>query len=113
LGGRQIKLLKVDVEGFEGEVLAGAQHALAGRAIRHLIYEAHDCERSALHALLRGYGYAIFGIGHGLFGPKLTPGTAAPSVDRRWESPSYLATLTPQQAAAALLPRGWRVLRAC
>jgi FkbM family methyltransferase len=113
LNGRQVGLLKVDVEGFEAQVLGGAQRALARRRIRHLIYEAHECERSPLHALLAGYGYSIFGIGHELFGPKLTPGAAAPRIDRRWESPSYLATLAPREAALALRTRGWRVLRAC
>jgi FkbM family methyltransferase len=113
LDGRQAALLKVDVEGFEAEVLGGARHALARRAIRHVIYEAHECERSALHGLLTAYGYSIFGIGHDLFGPKLTVGTAPPRVDRRWESPSYLATLEPEKAALALRTRGWRVLRAC
>jgi hypothetical protein len=53
------------------------------------------------------------GIGRDLFGPKLTPGAAAPRVDRRWESPSYLATLAPREADVALRARGWQVLRAC
>jgi FkbM family methyltransferase len=108
-----IALMKVDVEGFEGEVLAGAEHALAQRRIKSVIYEAHDCEGSALHALLSRYGYSVFGIGHDLFGPKLTPGSAAPSVDRAWESPSYLATLDPAGVQRAMRRRGWQVLHAC
>jgi len=109
----RVALMKVDVEGFEGEVLAGAEHALAHRRIQSVIYEAHDCERSALHGLLSRYGYAVFGIGHDLFGPRLTSGSAAPSVDRAWESPSYLATLDPAGVQRALRPRGWQVLHAC
>jgi FkbM family methyltransferase len=109
----RIALLKVDVEGFEAEVLAGAAQALAERRIQSLIYEAHDCERSGLHALLCGYGYSVFGIGHDLLGPNLTAGSAAPGVDRAWESPSYLATLDPAGIERALRGRGWQVLRAC
>ena len=108
-----ITLLKVDVEGFEGEVFAGAHQLLASGQISNIVYEAHDCERSQLHGLLSGYGYAIFGIGHDLFGPRLTSGSAAPRVDRRWESPSYLATLRPAMASSVLRARGWTVLHAC
>jgi FkbM family methyltransferase len=113
MGDREVALLKVDVEGLEPQVFAGAAHALARRRIRHIIYEAHDCERSAVHALLAGYGYEIFGIGHGLGGLRLTAGTASPRVDRRWESPSYLASCAPGTAVVALKPRGWQVLRSC
>lgn len=109
----EVALLKVDVEGFEPQVLAGAERALAQRRIHNVIYEAHDCERSELHALLARYGYAIFGIGHDLLGLRLTPGVAAPKVDRGWESPSYLATLHPREVVAALRPHGWRVLHPC
>jgi FkbM family methyltransferase len=109
----EVALLKVDVEGFEPQVLAGAERSLAQRTIHNIIYEAHDCERSELHALMARYGYSIFGIGHDLLGLKLTPGVAPPKIDRGWESPSYLATLHPQEVVAALRPRGWRVLHAC
>jgi hypothetical protein len=111
LQDREIALLKIDVEGFEGAVLAGAAEALAGKKIRNIIYEAHDCEHSPLHAHLAGYGYSVFGIGHDLFGLKLTTGVAAPAVDRSWESPSYLATLEPGIALRAMRARGWQVLR--
>ncbi len=111
IADRQIALLKVDVEGFEPQVLSGAAEALSQHRIRHVIYEAHDCERSVLHARLALYGYSVFGIGHDLCGPRLSPGTAPPRIDRRWESPSYLATLQPHQVTAAMRPRGWRVLR--
>jgi FkbM family methyltransferase len=109
----RIALLKVDVEGFEAEVFAGAERALAQRRIQSVIYEAHDCERSSLHRLLSAHGYSLFGIGHDLLGPRLTAGSAAPRVDRAWESPSYLATLDPAAVQSALRPRGWQVLRAC
>jgi FkbM family methyltransferase len=108
----RIALLKVDVEGFEAEVFAGAERALTRQRIQSVIYEAHDCERSRLHGLLSAHGYSLFGIGHDLFGPQLTPGFTAPSVDRAWESPSYLATLDPTGVQRALRPRGWQVLRA-
>jgi FkbM family methyltransferase len=109
----EIRLMKVDVEGFEAEVFAGAQRLLEVQRIANIVYEAHDCERSPLHAMLAQHGYSIFGIGYALFGPNLTPGNAAPRIDRRWESPSYLATRDPDATLAALRRPGWQVLRSC
>jgi FkbM family methyltransferase len=106
-----IGLLKLDVEGFEADVLAGAARLLAQHKIRDVIYEAHDCERSALHDILQKHGYTVFGIGHSLLGPRLSAGTAPPSIDRSWESPSYLATTQPARAVGLSRPRGWQVLR--
>ncbi|HUA88728.1 MAG TPA: FkbM family methyltransferase [Steroidobacteraceae bacterium] len=111
LADAPIALLKVDVEGFEGEVFLGAEGLLKSGRIAHIIYEAHDRERSPLHEQLRVHGYSIFGIGHDLFGPRLTTGAAPPRIDARWESPNYLATLHPNVALPALRPRGWQVLR--
>lgn len=110
LDDRRIALLKIDVEGFEPQVLAGAERLLAQRTIDNVIYEAHDCERSEVHRTLSRYGYSIFGLGHTLFGLKITDGPRPPMVDRSWESPSYLATLNPRAAMAALRGHGWRVL---
>ncbi|MGO9803435.1 MAG: FkbM family methyltransferase [Steroidobacteraceae bacterium] len=113
LANREVALLKVDVEGFEAEVLHGAGSLLSQHKIRNIIYEAHDRERSPLHEMLTTYGYSIFGIGHDLFGLRITPGTVSPRIDSAWESPSYLATLDPDEALSSLRPRGWQVLRRC
>jgi FkbM family methyltransferase len=107
---QRIALLKVDVEGFEAEVFAGASRLLATQRVDNIVYEAHDRERSALHALLAGYGYSIFGIGHNLFGLKISAGPGAPAIDGSWESPSYLATLQADAVIPALRHRGWQVL---
>lgn len=113
LADGEIRLMKVDVEGFEAEVFAGAQRLLEEQRIANIIYEAHDCERSPLHAMLAQHGYSIFGIGYSLWGLNLTPGSAAPRIDRRWESPSYLATRDPDATLAVLRRPGWQVLRPC
>jgi FkbM family methyltransferase len=111
LAGANIELLKLDVEGFEAEVLSGAEQLLSCGSIRHIIYEAHDCSRSPLHGALERFGYSVIGLGHSLFGPRITPGTGVPAVDRSWESPSYLASLEPQRVRSLLRRSGWQVLR--
>jgi FkbM family methyltransferase len=55
-GFRQIDLLKVDVEGAEVEVLAGATEVLAHT--RHVVLEYHSAERrAACRALLEANGF--------------------------------------------------------
>jgi FkbM family methyltransferase len=107
----RIALLKIDVEGFEVDVLSGAERLLTKGQVQHIIYEAHDCAQSPLHDVLRRYGYSVFGLGHSLFGLRVTAGTDAPTVDRSWESPSYLASLAPEKIDSVLRRPGWQVLR--
>src|SRR3954469_6033462 len=64
-------LLKIDVEGFEAEVLRGAEALLSSRRVRHVIYEDHTLGESGLGEILSGHGYTVFSIGHGAFGLRL------------------------------------------
>ena len=108
----QFALLKIDVEGFELEVLDGAEKLLRSRRVKHVIYEDHAFEESGLAAKLSSHGYTNFAIGHGAFGPRLLEGSAAKrAIDVAWESASFLATLDPVGAQQAMKGKGWRVLR--
>ncbi|MBA2743752.1 MAG: FkbM family methyltransferase, partial [Chthoniobacterales bacterium] len=55
-------LLKIDVEGFETEVLTGAQELLESRRITHVIYEDHSSGASGLSETLTTHGYSVFAI---------------------------------------------------
>ncbi|MFN2477047.1 MAG: FkbM family methyltransferase [Chthoniobacterales bacterium] len=106
------KLLKIDVEGFEAQVLQGAEQLLGSQRVRHVIYEDHTLGQSGLAQILAGHGYAIFAIGHSFWGPALLESTAAESaIDVSWESASFLATRDSAEATRLMKPRGWRVLR--
>jgi len=66
VGDRQVAGLKVDVEGFELDVLEGARHALATQRIHLIQLEWNDASREATGvdrrpaaALLRDYGYHL------------------------------------------------------
>ena len=103
-------VLKLDVEGFESQVLRGATRLLAGRRLRHILFEDHAIEQSVVMPLLRDAGYRVFSLGWTMRGPAIEP------VDRgrlatEYEAPNYVATLDPDQLLARCRPRGWRTLR--
>ncbi|MBA2743253.1 MAG: FkbM family methyltransferase [Chthoniobacterales bacterium] len=105
-------LLKIDVEGFETEVLTGAEGLLKSRRITHVIYEDHRAGGSGLNEMLTKNGYAVFAIGYGALGPKLLPtASAEDAIDTSWESASFLATLDPVRVNQVMRSKGWHVLR--
>jgi FkbM family methyltransferase len=104
-------LLKVDVEGFEPQVLGGARGMLRAKRIRHLMYEDHEPQRSGVAQMLVAEGYSVFSIGYDLLGPKLQQGSQGCAINRSWESPSYLATIEAAAVKTIVGRRGWQVLR--
>lgn len=70
LDGRKIHLLKIDVEGMEGEVIAGAEYSIITHKPR--IYAENDrVEKSpALVAALLGHGYRLYWHTPRLFNPQ-------------------------------------------
>jgi len=107
LGKHCVDLLKLDVEGYEFEVLQGSRCALEARRIRQIIFEDHQIENSRVVDLLRKYGYTIFSLGWTLTGPILG---ALDSPRCRYDAPSYLATLDPIDAKNKFAARGFRSL---
>ena len=104
-----VGVMKLDVEGHELAVLAGARRALEAHHIRDIVYEDHTRYPNDVARFLEAMGYRVFGVGSTCWGPRLSPpGRAAPLWG--WESPSYLATLDPERARLRMAPRGWRVL---
>jgi FkbM family methyltransferase len=109
---QSIALMKIDVEGFEANVLKGADRLLSEGRVRHVIYEDHTLGESGLEKRLGGYGYTVFSIGHGTLGPALLrSATGKVAIDPGWESASFIATLEPEQVAGAMNRKGWAVLR--
>jgi FkbM family methyltransferase len=64
-GLERIDLMKLDVEGHEPAVLAGAEKLLARHAIGALLMEVGHGEWRRSVALLQAHGYAIHAIGDG------------------------------------------------
>ena len=108
----EFALLKIDVEGFELNVLRGANNLLSSHRVRHVIYEDHTLGQSGLAALLSGHGYTVFSIGHGTLGLRLLEASEGKvEIDASWESASFLATLIPDHVMTLMSRKGWGVLK--
>jgi FkbM family methyltransferase len=106
-----VKMVKIDVEGGEPQVLAGAAQALAAGAIANVIYEAHGPLRQTLCDLLRAHGYQVVALGWNLRGLVLSSPCEPPRLPP-YEAPNFLATRAPAPTLARLRAPGWQVLRA-
>ena len=108
LRDRRIGVLKIDVEGHEPAVLAGARELLEQAAIRDLVFEDHADYPSPATTLVEAAGYEVLGLRNDLLGVEvIAPSERGPV--RAWPGPSYLATRDAERALARLGPRGWRV----
>lgn len=91
-------MLKVDVEGGEPQVFAGAERLLMSDDAPSIIFESFELARDA--ALLQRYGYQVFQ-------PRLHAGSIALTADltapryRRWEAPNFLAVKSPRGVSFA------------
>jgi FkbM family methyltransferase len=107
LGDRAPAVMKIDVEGHEAQVVAGAG-ALIGR-VRDIVFEEHAPYPSRCATFLAARGYRIFRLERGLLRPRLErPDSSRRATD--WEAPNYLATRDPGRALSRLAPIGWRCL---
>jgi FkbM family methyltransferase len=111
LGATLVDVMKLDVEGSEFDVLAGANQALRAGRIRHIVFEEHQGPSSDVVRLLESAGYEIFAIGWSIRGPKIGPLSGGP-LAAAYEAPSYLATLEPREVHGRCSKAGWLTLRA-
>ena len=101
-------VMKVDVEGHEASVFAGAAKLLVKKQIRDIVFEEHDAYPARSHAVLLEHGYQVFRLTRSAWGPLLLPPQAPP---RQAHSPSnFLATADASRAEARFRARGWTAL---
>ena len=107
IAGRQVGVLKIDVEGHELAALQGASRSLSAGLIRDVIFEEHQPLPSPVSRLLESAGFAISGIEEALTRPRLTAPNRTP---HGWDAPTYLASRDLERALRLASPRGWRCL---
>lgn len=110
LRDERASVLKLDVEGFEPQVLRGAERALRERRIRHIVFEDHSVADSEVVRILGGAGYQLFALGWSMRGLRVEP-IEAGNLATRYEAPSFIATWEPEEVMARCRPRGWLALR--
>lgn len=106
---RRVGVLKIDVEGHEPQVFAGARKTLQEGRVRDIVFEEHLKLPSPASTLLTDAGYTLFTLEQAFWGPRLHP--TSEHIERpHWLPPNYLATLDPARARARFRARGWQVL---
>jgi len=105
-----VGVMKVDVEGHEAAVFAGARNLLEGKLIRDILFEEHQSYPARSHRILLEHGYHLFRLTRSAWRPLLLP-PEAPA--RQAYLPSnFLATTNPSRAQARFRAWGWHALAA-
>lgn len=102
--------IKIDVEGFELNVLKGAEKLLKNQTLETIFYEDHEPYPNQTSQYLESFSYQIFRIGRDFGGPKLLPASSQEAVSE-WEPTNYLATAKPLAQSDDLFQSGWSILR--
>jgi FkbM family methyltransferase len=104
-----VHLLKVDVEGHEAKVFAGAESLLKSGVIRDILFEDHHPFPSEPTTMLQAAGYTLFFMTRTFWGPVLARPEEAREM-QPWLPPNWLATKNPERALKLCKPSGWKVL---
>ena len=106
----KISLLKIDVEGFEWQVLQGAKVLFASGSIENIVYEDFDPLPGKISVYLQYLGYHIYAIRKGWRSVQLFEPEQAPTVST-WEEPNYLATKMSRADLEMKFRKGYTSLR--
>jgi FkbM family methyltransferase len=108
VGDAAIAVMKLDVEGAELGVLAGARRALDSGRITHIVFEDHVGADSVVARTLIANGYRIFSLGWSVRGLQL--GYPHDRLARAYEAQSFVASVKPQEVIDACRDSGWMTL---
>jgi hypothetical protein len=101
-------VMKVDVEGHEATVFAGARRMLSAGLIRDILFEEHIPFPAPSHKALLAHGYRIFRLTRSFWRPLLLPPEEPPR--HPFQPSNFLATTGPARALARLRSPGWTAL---
>jgi FkbM family methyltransferase len=103
-----IRLVKLDVEGYELAALNGMENMLRARRVRHVVFEEVELFPAATHKFLSKLGYAIFGIERHFTGIRLVRDAQPEHDPVKGPPPNYLATVEPEFALSRLQRGIWQ-----
>jgi len=93
IDNENIELMKIDVEGYELNVLHGAEQLLMQKKIKHIVFEEHDDYPTAVTNYLEKIGYKIFRINKGWFKVNLQESNLEQKFENNYEPTNYIATV--------------------
>ena len=103
----EVRVLKLDTERHEHEVLLGAERLLGD--VLHVILEHHEVPPSPVSELLVEHGFELYTVHEGFAGPKLAVlDASAPHIG--WGPPNLIGTRDAGGLRAAFAARGWQSL---
>jgi FkbM family methyltransferase len=105
----KVRVVKVDVEGHEDEVLEGMGNSLASGSIDFIVFEEFRPLPSPACDTLREFNYSTYLIDRDFWGPKLVPTCQSPN-QIIGESTNVLAVHSDQSLEGLRSPE-WRCLR--
>lgn len=106
---KDVGVLKIDVEGFELEVLRGGQSLFERREIRDCVFEEHGTYPTPVTDWFLEQGYTLFRIDRSFWKPILLDPVSS-SYRTNWTASNYLATIDPARAKKLFEIRGWGCL---
>ncbi len=106
----KISLLKIDVEGFEWQVLQGAKVLFASGSIENIVYEDFDPWPGKIPEFLHSLGYHIYAIRKGWRRVQFFEPENAPPVSN-WEEPNFLATKSEKAELMKKFEKGYTCLK--
>jgi len=109
LAGASISVLKLDVEGHELQVLAGANESIARDRIPHIVFEEHRGYPAPTTNFLESRGYQVYRVDAGLAGPRLSD--PKQPARRSFVPMNFLASRKGIYVLGRFKRRGWFVLR--
>jgi len=109
--GRDIGLLKIDIEGHELAAFRGAARALRHGKIRNIVFEDHQGIASNAARFLASHGYELYFLSKLPWRPVMCePASAAWAASISFDSPNLLATREPKRARERMKAFGYRCL---
>ena len=104
----RVGIMKVDVEGHEASVFAGAETLLSRQLVRDILFEERLDYPARSHEILIRHGYRIFRLARTAWRPILS----SPEDPVRVATllPNYLATLDSARAQSRFASLGWKSL---
>jgi FkbM family methyltransferase len=100
------RVVKIDVEGHELQVLKGMSAALEAKKVENVVFEEHGGAGAESLEFLHKFGYTIFRLERGLRGPRLVVPDMAVIKDLE---PNFVATLDPSGLHDLINVPGWHI----